>query len=88
MKTHSFVLTEMFQKHIKMLYQCISLGEPQTHIWAYMLLGTTTPPGSLTEYSMDTYSILQQVNFQGQRCVTYTLWLRELLIPKYGIFRD
>ena len=79
---HSFTLTEMFQKCIKMLYQCISLGEPHTHIWAYMPLHMTIPPGSPTEYSMETYSILQQVNFQGIRCVTYTLWLRELLISQ------
>ena len=58
------------------------LGEPHTHIWTYMLLGTPTPPGSPTEYSMDTYSILQQVRFQGLRCVAYTLWLRELLISQ------
>ena len=48
-----------------------------THIWAYMPLGTPTPPGSLTEYS-----ILWRVNFQWLRCVTYTLWLRELLISQ------
>ena len=28
---------------------------------------------------MDTYLILRQVNFQGLRCVTHTLWLTDLL---------
>ena len=51
----------------------MSLGEPHAHIWAYMPLDTTTHPGSPTEYSMDTYSILQRENFQGLRCVTDTL---------------
>ena len=64
------------------------LGEPHTHIWAYMPLGTSTPPWSPTEYSMDTYSILRQINFQGLRCVTYTTWLRELLIsPVWHLLR-
>ena len=77
-KTHSFALTETFKKthkkRIKTLHQCMSLGEPHTHIWAYMSLGKTTHPGSLTEYSMDTFSILWRENFQGLRCVTDTLY--------------
>ena len=69
MQMHSFTLTETFQKHIKMLYQCMSLSETHTHIWEYMSLGTTTPQGA-----------------QGLRCVTYTLWLRELLISQIWHF--
>ena len=38
-----------------MLYQCMSLGETHTYVWAYMPLGTTTTSGSPTKYSMDTY---------------------------------
>ena len=62
------------------------MGEPHTHIWAYMPLGTPTPPGSPTEYFIATYSILWQVNFQGLRCVAYTPWLRELLISQIWHF--
>ena len=51
------------------------LGEPHTYMWVYMALGTTTPPGNPTECSMDTYSILWQVNSQRLMCVTYTLYL-------------
>ena len=71
-----------------MLYQCMHLSEPHTHIriWVYVSHGTPTPPGSPTEYSMDTYSILLRVNFQGLRCMTYTLWLRELLISQIWHF--
>ena len=69
-----------------MLYQCMPLGEPHTHIWAYMPLSTSISPGSPTEYSMDTYSILQQVNFQGLRCVTYTLAERAFNFPNMAFF--
>ena len=51
-----------------------------------MPLGTSTLPWSPTKYSMDTYSILRQINFQGLRCVTYTTWLRELLISQIWHF--
>ena len=70
----------------EMLYQCMPLGELHTHIWAYMTLGIPTLPGSPTKYSMDTYSILQEVYVQGLRCVTYTLWLREFLISQMWHF--
>ena len=68
--------------HQKCFINAYPWVNPHTHIWAYMPLHMTIPPGSPTEYSMETYSILQQVNFQGIRCVTYTLWLRELLISQ------
>ena len=56
------------------------LGELHTHIWAYMPLGTPTPPGSPIKYSMDTYSILWQANFQWTKVCNIYPWLRELLI--------
>ena len=75
---HSFTLTETFQKRFIDAYP----------IWVYMPLGTSTLPWSPTEYSMDSYSILRQINFQGLRCVTYTTWLRELLISQIWHFLD
>ena len=58
------MLTETFQKCF--ISACLWVN-PYPYIWAYMALGATTPHGSPTEYSMDTYSILWEVNFQGLR---------------------
>ena len=69
-----------------MLYQCMPQGKPHTHLWACMPLGIPTPSGIPTQYFMDTYSILQEVNIQGLQCVTYTLSLTELLISQIWHF--
>ena len=83
MQMHSFMLTEMYQKHIKNALSMHVPGWTHTHIWAYIPLGTSVPSN---ECSMDTYFILWWVHFQGVRCVTYTLWLRELLISQIWYF--
>ena len=62
MQMHSFMLTEMFQKHF--INACPWVNPIPTEK-VHMPLGTPTPPGSPTKYSMYTYFILLEVNFQG-----------------------